>query len=221
MAKTETIETGLTPIQERLLAIQTELKAPKNRYNSFGKYNYRDAEGILEAVKPLLAKYNVLLLLSDDLEAVLDRVYVVATAQLQLGTASITINARAREEESKKGMDGSQVTGASSSYARKYALNGLFLIDDGEDSDSSNNGSEPEKKQSTAKPKEKAQETPAADKKTVTAGSKGFEQLAVWIAETEGATLDLLDVLKGKYNLTPEVETALAAKAAELREAKK
>lgn len=126
---------------EKLVAIQSELKAPKSQRNDFGKYNYRSCEDIYEAVKPLLAKYGVVLVCTDDLVEVGGRNYVKATATLtNVGEqqAKISNCAFAREEETKKGMDGSQITGASSSYARKYALNGLFLIDDTRDSDATN-----------------------------------------------------------------------------------
>jgi len=128
-----------------LIQIQSDLKAPKNQRNNFGNYNYRSAEDILEAVKPLLAKYNCLLYLSDRIETVNGRNYVTATATFIDADFTLSVNASAREEESKKGMDGSQVTGASSSYARKYALNGLFLIDDNKDSDYTNTHEEPKK----------------------------------------------------------------------------
>ena len=130
-------------IYEKLLEIQKELKAPKSQYNSFGKYNYRSVEDILEAVKPLCYKNKVVLTLSDDIVLVNERYYVAAHAKLtDVETAEqIVISAYAREEEEKKGMDGSQVTGAASSYARKYALNGLFDIDDTKDSDFTNTGS--------------------------------------------------------------------------------
>ena len=125
---------------EKLTLIQSELKAPKGQYNSFGKYKYRSCEDIQEAVKPLLKKYNVTLTLSDDLQVIGERYYikVVATLTCNETKESISVTSFAREEENKKGMDGSQVTGASSSYARKYALNGLFLIDDTKDSDATN-----------------------------------------------------------------------------------
>lgn len=123
---------------EELISIQSELNAPKSRKNSFGNYNYRSCEDILEAVKPLLKKHECFLTLSDSIEAVGNRVYVKATATLTKGTTSITVTAFAREEETKKGMDSSQITGAASSYARKYALNGLFAIDDEKDSDATN-----------------------------------------------------------------------------------
>jgi hypothetical protein len=120
---------------ESLIKIQQELKAPKGQYNSFGKYKYRSAEDILEAVKPLLGKYNVQLTLSDEIVEVGGRIYVKATANICEGGEKVTVTAFAREPADKKGTDDSQITGAASSYARKYALNGLFLIDDTKDAD--------------------------------------------------------------------------------------
>lgn len=115
--------------------VQFKLKAPKGQVNSFGHYNYRSCEDILEAVKPLLHEAGLTLTLSDDVIAVGNRVYVKATATVTDGAESISNTAFAREAESKKGMDDSQVTGTASSYARKYALNGLFAIDDTKDAD--------------------------------------------------------------------------------------
>ena len=129
-------------VYEKLANVQSALKAPKGQYNAFGKYKYRSCEDIVESVKPLLKQNGLLLTLTDELLCVVDRFYVKATATI-IDTAdgnSISVCAYAREEESKKGMDGSQVTGASSSYARKYALNGIFAIDDNKDSDSTNTG---------------------------------------------------------------------------------
>lgn len=125
-------------IYEKMSDIQTRLKAPKSQYNSFGKYNYRNCEDILEAVKPLLNEHKLYINISDTVEHVGDRYYIKATVTVSDGESTITSQAYAREEESKKGMDGSQVTGASSSYARKYALNGMFAIDDTKDSDTTN-----------------------------------------------------------------------------------
>lgn len=127
---------------QALKKIQQELKAPKGQYNNFGRYAYRSAEDILEAVKPLLAKYDAELTLSDDIMEVGGRIYVKATARFIEHDAETNINdvttvtAFAREPAEKKGMDESQITGTASSYARKYALNGLFLIDDNKDADS-------------------------------------------------------------------------------------
>lgn len=125
---------------EKLLKIQSELKVPKNQKNDFGNYNYRSCEDILEAVKPLLKEQELILRLDDELVNIGERYYIKATAILTDGNEVIQNTSYAREEESKRGMDGSQITGASSSYARKYALNGLFLIDDVKDSDSTNKG---------------------------------------------------------------------------------
>lgn len=119
-----------------LLQIQSELKAPKNQFNSFGKYKYRSCEDILEALKPLLVKYNCCLTFNDEVVEVGGRVYIKATATFHNSESqTLSVSAFAREAENKKGMDESQVTGTASSYARKYALNGLFLIDDTKDAD--------------------------------------------------------------------------------------
>ncbi len=123
-----------------LAKIQSLIKAPKGQFNSFGKYKYRSCEDIVEAVKPVINSLGFYLTLSDEIVNIGDRFYIKATATLSNGTETYTCSAYAREEESKKGMDGSQVTGASSSYARKYCLNGLFAIDDTKDSDATNVG---------------------------------------------------------------------------------
>lgn len=125
--------------QQKVVAIQSKLKAPKGQYNSFGKYNYRSCEDILEGVKPLLSEHELVLTIEDNIEMIGDRYYVKATATLSDGTNSISTSAYARESLDKKGMDSSQVTGATSSYARKYALNGLLCIDDTKDADTMNN----------------------------------------------------------------------------------
>ena len=125
---------------EKISDIQRRLKAPKSQYNSFGKYKYRNCEDILEAVKPLLNEHKLYINICDSVEAVGNRYYIKAVVTVSDGENSISSQAYAREEESKKGMDGSQVTGASSSYARKYALNGMFAIDDTKDSDTTNTG---------------------------------------------------------------------------------
>lgn len=125
---------------DRLADIQARLKAPKGQFNSFGGYKYRSAEDILEAVKPLLKEVGAVLTLSDEIVAVGDRIYVAATARFLStnGSPEISVKAYAREEATKKGMDGAQITGSASSYARKYALNGLFAIDDTKDPDATN-----------------------------------------------------------------------------------
>lgn len=151
-------------IYEKLSAIQEELKAPKNQWNDYGKFNYRSCEDILTALKPICRKHRTTLILTDDLVNVGDRNYVKATAKLadldvemNCGNFYIAVTAFAREEETKKGMDGSQITGASSSYARKYALNGLFNIDDVKDSDFTNTAQkEPQRTQSAPQAKPSA-----------------------------------------------------------------
>lgn len=147
-------------VYEKLANVQTALKAPKGQYNSFGKYKYRSCEDIVESVKPLLKQNGLLLTMSDDIRHIEGRFYVVATATIIdiADGKSIESTAYAREEENKKGMDGSQVTGASSSYARKYALNGLFAIDDNKDSDSTNTGDHEPKEEPKAE--SKVQKTP-------------------------------------------------------------
>ena len=125
----------------KLVKIQSELKAPKGQVNKFGNYRYRSAEDIIEAAKPILHKYNCALLISDEIVQVSDRVYVKATAMLideENEELPIRVYGWAREEEVKKGMDAAQITGSASSYARKYALNGLFAIDDTKDADATN-----------------------------------------------------------------------------------
>jgi len=147
-------------IYEKLMTIQQKLNAPKNQRNSFGNYNYRSCEDILEALKPLLKETKTVINLSDKVEAVGDRVYIHATATLVdiEGGEVVFSDAYAREEADKKGMDASQVTGAASSYARKYALNGLFAIDDNKDADATNTHSKEAKKSAP-----KAEDVPMED----------------------------------------------------------
>lgn len=130
-------------VLEKLLNVQSKLKAPKSQRNDFGKYNYRNCEDILESVKPLLAETKATIILTDKLLLVGERYYIEATARfIDVETGEEVSNtAYAREEEAKKGMDGSQITGSASSYARKYALNGLLDIDDTKDSDTTNDES--------------------------------------------------------------------------------
>ncbi len=135
----DTTTTQPKAIVESMAAIQSSLKAPKGQTNKFGGYKYRSCEDILEAVKPLLSKHKLVLTITDDMTEVGGRVYVKATASVHNAEGhSILTNGFAREEENKKGMDSSQITGSASSYARKYALNGLFCIDDTKDSDATN-----------------------------------------------------------------------------------
>jgi hypothetical protein len=137
-------------ITEQLLNVQAKLKAPKNQYNKFGQYYYRSCEDILEALKPLLKENGLTLVLDDSIEMVGNRTYVKATATVQNADGeTISNHAFARESESKKGMDDSQITGTASSYARKYALNGLFLIDDTKDADTDQYHEQTQSKQAT------------------------------------------------------------------------
>lgn len=144
--------------RDSIISVQGELKAPKNQRNNFGNYNYRSAEDILEAVKPLLQKYSLLLYIEDKIVMIGDRYYVQATASISDGSDSLSVTAFAREEDQKKGQDASQITGATSSYARKYALNGLFCIDDTKDADFTNtHGKEEQPKTKTVKAPAKAE----------------------------------------------------------------
>ena len=124
-------------VQTKLLKIQNELKAPKNQYNSFGRYKYRNCEDILEALKPILKEQKATIIISDEIVEVNGKSYIKANAVFTdvEDEKSVNVTAYAREEDNKKGMDASQITGCASSYARKYALNGLFAIDDTKDSD--------------------------------------------------------------------------------------
>lgn len=154
-------------IFDKLATIQQELIAPKNQYNSFGKYNYRSCEDILEGLKPCMAKVKAAVTVSDEIVFIGDRYYVKATATLHdaESDASVSNTAYAREEDNKKGMDASQVTGSTSSYARKYALNGLFCIDDVKDADSRDNRQKEAEEQKKAEAEEKkiaTQTIPAA-----------------------------------------------------------
>ena len=135
-------------ILTKLNKIQVELKAPKGQFNKFGNYKYRNSEDILEALKPLLEKYKAAINITDEITLIGDRYYIKATATLYDIESELFIDAVAfaREEESKKGMDASQITGSASSYARKYALNGLLAIDDTKDSDSTNKHGKDENK---------------------------------------------------------------------------
>lgn len=129
-------------IHDKLVKIQSELRVPKNNYNKFSNFYYRSAEDIQEALKPLLAENGLTLLLSDEVVLIGSRYYIKATASLTDGKETVATEAYAREEEVKKGMDGSQISGSSSSYSRKYALNGMFLIDDTKDADTRDNKEE-------------------------------------------------------------------------------
>lgn len=165
-----------------LAEIQAKLKAPKGQYNSFGKYHYRSAEDILEAVKKVVNPMGFSITLTDRVTEIGGRIYVEATATLFNGELEYSATGLAREEETKKGMDGAQVTGAASSYSRKYALNGLFAIDDTKDSDATNDHGKPQE----SKPKQAAP--------VDTAQISFDDQFKLLIQQTAGAnTIDKLN----------------------------
>ena len=188
-----------------LTDIQTELKAPKNRFNRFGNYKYRSCEDILEAVKPLLKEHKATLTIRDEIVEVGGRVYVKAIVTFNAGDENAEVTAFARESESKKGMDDSQITGTASSYARKYALNGLFLIDDTKDADT-------EEFTQQSKDAEKTQETAA--KKI---GKVKAEALAKAVADCGKDLNVLLNYLgvKKAEDLTEEQHLAIMKKVNE------
>jgi len=195
-------ESGKVSIYKKLLEVQKKLKAPKGQYNSFGKYHYRSCEDILEALKPLLAEQNLVLRISDELVLIGERYYIKATTTLtdtETGEETTT-TAYAREEENKKGMDGSQVTGASSSYARKYALNGLFCIDDTKDSDATNTHGKSEENADLAK----RPDTPKPKKQTITLDQE--TELTDLINEAKAKLPEVLKFYKVKKlsDMTPE-----------------
>lgn len=198
---------------KELIAIQSCLKAPKTQVNTFGNYKYRSCEDILEAVKPLLAKNGCHLTLSDDIVEVGGRIYVKATVTITNGAGeTISNTAFAQEPESKKGMDASQLTGMSSSYARKYALNGLFAIDDTKDADTMDNRAEGEKTQ--AKPAPKAQPK-IFEKKTLTIDrfeDALFEgELKKFLAKNNPEGLAWEGVARKYYNFDESVATKINA----------
>lgn len=143
MENIEKIIDSQVVLTQRVGDIQHKLKAPKGQYNSFGKYNYRSCEDILEGVKPLLKEHNLALLIDDEIVQIGERYYVKATAKITDGREIVSATAYAREPDTKKGMDESQITGSTSSYARKYALNALLCIDDTKDADTMDNSKKP------------------------------------------------------------------------------
>ena len=182
---------------KELQMIQSVLKAPKGQFNKFGGYKYRSCEDIVEAVKPLLKTYECVLTMSDDLVLIGDRYYIKATATLiNKEWKQIITTGYAREEESKKWMDGSQITWSSSSYARKYALNGLFAIDDGVDSDSTNKWEE--------KKEEKSEEKQWITKEQVLS----LKDKAEWVTKFATAE-DMINKLRESYLVSKENAKAL------------
>ncbi len=157
----------MSGVYKKLAIIQSKLVAPKNQWNKFGNYSYRSCEDILEGLKPFLKEQSCVLIIHDEVVLIGERYYIKATVKLIdiEDNSEISNTAYAREEESKKGMDGSQVTGAASSYARKYALNGLFAIDDTKDSDATNTGDKG--KSESDKPQQKPQSIPPKEDKPI------------------------------------------------------
>ena len=201
-------------IYAQLSEIQATVKAPKTQFNSFGKYNYRNCEDILEAIKPLLN--GLALYLSDEITLIGDRHYVKATVTLTDGKEAVSNTAYAREEQDKKGMDASQLTGATSSYARKYALAGLFLLDDNKDADATNQHGKTEQKTTDFTPKfEETPAPPPADTGTVAPQTHdGLDQkqqqikIGEWLiamCESENAAADQLEELTTWTNNKSEV----------------
>lgn len=188
---------------EKLSRIQAELKAPKSQRNNFGNYNYRSCEDILEAVKPLLAREGLVLTITDSIEMVGNRYYVKATATVTDGEKNFTTTAFAREAENKKGQDESQITGSSSSYARKYALNGLFCIDDTKDADTMDNTEKPK-----AAPKAKARAEAPRKVDSLRAIAAAAKEIGV-------TNDDIKEVMKRHYNKSASNELT-DAEAAEM-----
>lgn len=185
-------------IYEKLVDIQGRLKAPKNQRNNFGKYNYRSCEDILEAVKPLLVEQKLTLTISDSVRQAGDLSYVEATAIVSDGKSEIEVSAQAGIDPNRKGMDIAQSFGSSSSYARKYALNGLFLIDDTKDADATNTHGKSAPK-TAAVPKTVTNALPSLQK-----GTEAFNKVKK--ALTQGFTID---EVKTRYTVSAEIEKLL------------
>jgi hypothetical protein len=179
----------------RLQEIQQRLKAPKGQYNSFGKYKYRSCEDILEAVKPILSELQCSLTLSDEMMLIGDRYYIKATARLKGEGTDEMVTAYAREDLDKKGMDGSQITGTASSYARKYALNGLFCIDDTKDADTDEYA------------KQNQKTAPAPTKQTFDSTHPQWQRILDAMAQGRGSIAELQKL----YIIPPHAEEAIKA----------
>lgn len=181
---------------KKLVAVQAALKAPKGQFNKFGGYKYRSCEDILEAVKPLLLEQGLQLTITDEPVEVGGRIYIKATATVTDGSETATVSGYAREAETKKGMDESQITGTASSYARKYALNGLFLIDDTKDADATNDHQKPK---AATRPKQAAKPKAAAkpqDGELKAAKVRLWHALQNYAAEHGGIADTLLEGVK-------------------------
>lgn len=188
---------------DKVVTVQSELKAPKGQYNSFGKYKYRSLEDINEAVKPLLAKVGLTMTISDEPIMIGERIYIKATAVLSDGNESLSVSGYAREAAIKKGMDDSQITGAASSYARKYALNGLFLIDDTKDADTDEN--QQERTERSKKQGNKSSGLSEAQKKTATEKLTNFANAqSMTLQEATEKLFPYLKIQSSLPNLTPD-----------------
>lgn len=204
----------------RVIQAQNEIKAPKGQYNSFGKYKYRSAEDILESAKPVLLKYGLYLTLSDEIFTAGDRIYVKAVATLHdtESEQQITVHAFAREPMQKKGMDESQITGTASSYARKYAMNGLFCLDDTKDADTDEYHNQTyQRRQPQNNQRVQAQEVPKPNKVQLDAlvelaKSKGFgvSQIAkrAKVKNLEDMTMEMYTTLANGFQSLPDVKQA-------------
>ena len=176
---------------EKLQQIQAELKAPKNQRNNFGKYNYRSCEDILEAVKPLLKKHKCTLTISDEVKELGGLLFVEAISIISDGENQVHVKAQAGIDPNRKGMDIAQSFGSSSSYARKYSLNGLFLIDDTKDADATNTHN-------------KAPKTPASDKQWLNKGTAEFNKVQAYIKG--GGSIEKVEA---KYRISKETKELL------------
>jgi len=193
--KPKQIDLNEMSFHDRVIAIQTELKAPKSQYNSFGKYSYRNQEDILEAVKPLLSKYNLSLTITDEVKSIEGALpYIEARAILHAPDGNVEAKAQAGIDPNRKGMDIAQSFGSSSSYARKYALNGLFLIDDTKDADSTNTHDKSSQSPSTS----------ATDKKWLNENTPEFEKALSYV-KAGGS----VDEIRKKYNVSKQVADKL------------
>lgn len=182
-------------LQERILKVQEELKAPKNQRNNFGKYNYRSCEDILEAVKPLLVKHGLTMTIADQIHEAGDMIYVESTVMVSYENERIASTAQAGIDPNRKGMDIAQSFGSSSSYSRKYALNGMWLIDDTKDADATNTHGKTEVTKTVTK-KKATKQIKSAMAKAVAEGKK--EAVLAKIADYELSEQDVMDIMKGE-----------------------
>lgn len=208
-------------VDQLLTLIQSELKAPKNQFNAFGKYNYRSCEDILEALKPLLLKYECTLTVNDQVKEMGGMMYIESTATIEKDGFSKFVCAQAGIDPNRKGMDIAQCFGSSSSYARKYALNGLFLIDDTKDPDSTNDHAarQPKKEEKISKQlAEKNQVKNTTDVEYVQHKDlpdfpeEKWEDVAIWIAQNKSLRLaGILKKIESSYKLTSEIKSRIAS----------